>query len=101
MSEHDVFKVIIPIGLQATPQVTGEATGEAILDKRRCKEVVNFCRIARSSQEIMGFLGVTHREYFRIEILNPLIKQGLLHPTIPDKPTSSKQRYYSLVMVEQ
>ena len=35
-----------------------------------------------------------NREYFRKNILNPLIKGGLLKLTIPQKPTSPKQKYY-------
>ena len=40
-------------------------------------------------------MGFKHRGYFRRKILNPLIKGGLLKPTIPDKPTSPNQKYYS------
>lgn len=36
-----------------------------------------------------------NREHFRKNILNPLIKSGLLKMTIPDKPTSKNQKYYS------
>ena len=39
---------------------------------------------------------ISNRDYFRKEILNPLSEKGLLHPTIPDKLTSLKQRYYSV-----
>jgi len=35
------------------------------------------------------------RRYFREKILNPLIKGGLLKLTIPDKPTSPNQKYYT------
>jgi len=35
----------------------------------------------------------TNRTRFRKTILLPLIEASLLEPTIPDKPTSSKQRY--------
>ena len=34
---------------------------------------------------------ISNRDYFRKEILNPLLEKGLLHPTIPDKLTSPKQ----------
>ena len=39
---------------------------------------------------------ISNRDYFRKEILNPLLEKGLLHPTILDKLTSPKQRYYSV-----
>ena len=43
----------------------------------------------------MKFLGLEHREHFRKNILNPLIEKGLLKLTIPDKPKSPNQKYYS------
>jgi ATP-dependent DNA helicase RecG len=37
-----------------------------------------------------------NRTKFRDQVLNPLLADGLLEMTIPDKPTSSKQRYRTL-----
>jgi predicted transcriptional regulator len=37
--------------------------------------------------------GRTDRTKFRNQVLNPLIKAGFLEMTIPDKPSSSKQKY--------
>ena len=37
--------------------------------------------------------GLKDREHFRKHYLIPLLASGLLEPTIPDKPRSSKQRY--------
>ena len=37
--------------------------------------------------------GRTDRIKFRNQILKPLIDTGWLEMTIPDKPTSSKQKY--------
>ncbi len=34
----------------------------------------------------------TDRTKFRNQVLNPLLKTGLLEVTIPDKPRSSKQK---------
>lgn len=40
-------------------------------------------------------MGLKDREYFRRKILNPLIDEGILKLTIPDKPRSPKQKYFS------
>ena len=36
---------------------------------------------------------MTHNTYFRKTILVPLLEKGLLNLTIPEKPTSPKQKY--------
>ena len=61
----------------------------------RLKAILNFCEEPRSREEIQKYRGIKNRDYFRKEILNPLIEQGLLKLTIPDKPKSPKQKYMS------
>ena len=46
--------------------------------------------------EIMEHTGLKDREHFRRDILKPLIDQGLLRYTIPDKPTSRMQKYVTV-----
>ena len=46
-----------------------------------------------SLKELMSLLKRTERTKFKGQILNPLIKADLVEPTIPDKPTSLKQKY--------
>jgi len=41
----------------------------------------------------MELVGRTNRTKFRDQVLKPLLEKGFLEMTIPDKPTSSKQRY--------
>jgi ATP-dependent DNA helicase RecG len=55
--------------------------------------VLEFCENAKSSVEIMNMLELKDKKYFRTVIVKPLIEKGLLELTIPDKATSSKQRY--------
>jgi len=42
---------------------------------------------------LMALAEHTNRTRFRKTVLQPLIDAGLLEPTIPDKPRSSKQQY--------
>lgn len=46
-----------------------------------------------SITELMQALGLRHRPSFRERYLDPALARGLVERTIPDKPTSSKQRY--------
>ena len=93
--EGDIFKFILPLTKEVTPQATPHATPHVTPQAERINEVLEFCINPRSRGEIQEFLGLKDREYFRIQILTPLVKVGLLHLTSPDKPKSPKQRYYS------
>ncbi len=46
-----------------------------------------------STSELMELLNLSHRAHFRTNILQEAINIGLFELTIPDKPTSSKQKY--------
>ena len=41
----------------------------------------------------MELIGRSDRTKFRNQVLKPLLKDGLLDLTVPDKPTSSLQKY--------
>jgi len=82
--EGNIFKTIIPLISQATQQADKEV-----------KELLEFCVIPKTRSEMQEFMKHSDRENFRKNTLNPLIKGGLLKLTIPTKPTSPKQKYYS------
>lgn len=46
-----------------------------------------------SAAEIMEGLGLTRRQTLRRNYINPALEQGLIEMTIPDKPSSKKQKY--------
>ena len=46
----------------------------------------------------MALWGRTNRTKFRNQVLQPLIDNGLIEMTIPDKPRSSNQRYRITVL---
>jgi ATP-dependent DNA helicase RecG len=55
-------------------------------------DVLEFCVIPRKRTEIIEFTGFS-RFYTMNNIVQPLIEQGLLKISLPDKPKSSKQTY--------
>jgi predicted HTH transcriptional regulator len=73
---------------QATDQATDQASDQAILE---------FCKEPKTTKEIMDFVGMKHKTYFRQNVLSPLFEQGLLELTIPDKPKSPNQKYKTKV----
>lgn len=79
-----------------TPEVTGEVTGEVgtrLAPSRHQVAILRKCLIENGVTELMPIAKRTDRTKFRHQVLNPLIEAGLLEMTIPDKPTSSKQKY--------
>ena len=57
--------------------------------------ILDFCKEARSIPEIMEQFGFDSRTSFRRKYLNALVKDGRLKMTLPDKPKSKNQKYYS------
>lgn len=47
----------------------------------------------KSSGALRSVLGIKHRPNFRDNYLHPALNAGLIEMTIPEKPTSSKQKY--------
>lgn len=56
-------------------------------------QVLLFCTEPRKASEIRDLLQKKHRKTFQRNYLNPLLEIGIIERTIPDKPTSSKQKY--------
>ncbi len=59
----------------------------------RVRRILAFCETPRNREEIQKHVGLNNRDHFRKEILLPLLREGRLVATIPDKPNSPKQRY--------
>lgn len=87
-----MFKVIIPLVSDFTMQATMQAEDQA---NKQITKILEFCEKPRSRAEIQEYMGLRNGDNFRINIINPLIKGELLKLTVPDKPTSPKQKYYS------
>ena len=56
--------------------------------------LVSFCQTPRSRKELIAFTGFTPY-YTMTKLIPPLIEKGLIHRTIPEKPRSRSQLYFS------
>ena len=77
------------------PTVQG-AKNQAVIQAERIEKILEFCKTPRYRSEVQAHVGIVNRDYFRKDILNPLIEGGLLAPTLPDKPNSPKQQYHTV-----
>nr|WP_273400623.1 hypothetical protein [Traorella massiliensis] len=115
--EGDVFRTIIPlipvtvekIGPQDKKQETTQGrtqdrTQDRIQDRTQDRtqdatedkvsdKILEFCNKPRSKKEIMEYCGYKNSKKFTKNYLRPLLDNGMLQMTIPDKPTSGNQKY--------
>lgn len=59
------------------------------------KMIIDFCREPKSIMEIMDHCGFKSRTSFRRNYLQKMLENGTLKMTIPNKPSSRNQKYYS------
>ena len=57
--------------------------------------IIAYCKEPKTSKEIIMHFGFANRLYFKRHFLDEMLEQGQLKMTIPEKPTSKKQKYYS------
>ena len=98
--EGNVFKTIIPLSPVATAkvgpegndqdsdQVTDQVSDQVVFDK-----IVAFCTVPKTKKEICSYLGYSNLTYFSRNYLKPLLENGRLAMTLPDKPKSKNQKY--------
>ena len=87
--ENDIFRTVVHISDQVA--LHGDHASDHASDQ--VEKVLNFCITPKSRKEIQDYLGLKNRDYFRKEVLNPIIDNGLLELTHPDKPNSPRQKY--------
>ena len=60
------------------------------------KQLLEFCHIPRTRSEIISYLNIGSGQYALRRYLDPLLKQGLIRMTIPEKPRSHSQKYVTV-----
>lgn len=76
---HGEFKVIMKNGLFAQTMPISES-------------LIEFCSTPRTRTEIVAFVGKS-KNYVMSQIVTPLVENGKLKMTIPEKPKSPNQKY--------
>ena len=80
----------------ATPQVSAPSLSQVCpksVPREIAERLLHATESSADLQTLMKEAGHTNRTRFRNAVLQPLIEAGLIAPTIPDKPRSSKQKY--------
>ena len=82
---------------QDTLQDTPQDTNKTIRKEKNKKLLLEFCKEPKTLLEIMKFLGLKDRKNFIEGYVNPMLEEGTLAMTEPDRPTSGNQRYVTVV----
>ena len=84
--ENDSDQVTMQDTMHVTMQVTMHVTMQVA-------KMIKAMDGTMSRLEIMQKMNLFNRDYFRLECLQPSLKEGIIQMTIPDKPKSRFQKY--------
>ncbi|MFI3297481.1 MAG: DUF4062 domain-containing protein [bacterium] len=79
-----------PVSSQVSSQVSSPVTAQ-VSDK--ILKLIEIFDGDMNRIDLQNKLNIIYKSYFREEYLSPAIEDGYIELTIPDKPTSSKQKY--------
>lgn len=94
--EGDMFRTIVPLPPIAVEKVGPQVITQDSAQTTTQSAIVVFCKEPKSKAEIMKHCGHKHATNFTQHYLRPLIESGQLQMTIPEKPTSSNQKYVAV-----
>lgn len=72
---------------------TDKKTTKKIKVKPQEKDVLDFCKDAKTLKEITAYFGFKDIATFKKNYINPLLEKGTLQLTIPDQPKNRNQKY--------
>ena len=78
---------------QVEHQVTHQVHPSKPLLTKAQKNIVNFCSVPRSAQEILDRVGVSNQNRTRKKYIQTLVDMGVLEMTIPENPNDRNQKY--------
>ena len=73
----------------------GKENINRVNDNNEINDLILFCKTPRTRKEICEYLELESVTYAMQKHIMPLVERGKIKLSIPDKPKSSKQLYYS------
>lgn len=73
----------------------GENTVTSETEEIEDNELILFCKTPRTRREICDYLGLNSVTYAIQTYVMPLVEKGIIKMSLPDKPKSSNQLFYS------
>lgn len=94
--EGDVFRTIVPLAPIAVEKVGPKICPQDKHQDEIYAAILEFCVEPRSKVEILEYCGYKNARKFTQNYLWPLLDEGKLKMTLPDKPTSRNQKYIAV-----
>lgn len=82
--------------LELIKQALEEITCSPGTSQEQVDLLLEYCKTPRSRKEMQEYIGIQGRKAFNNNFLKPLLEQGKIKMTIPDKPNSRNQKYYTV-----
>jgi ATP-dependent DNA helicase RecG len=93
---HVVLKNMNYVEITSVEEVSAEVGAEVKLTPEKLNALIEYCAEARSRKEMQLLCGIKSDEYFRKNIVTPMLALGHIKMTIPDKPNSRSQKYITV-----
>lgn len=61
-----------------------------------CREIIKFCASPRSRDELAKRFHFQSTSYLIQKYVQPLLEQGILQMTLPDRPKSKNQKFFTV-----
>ena len=94
--EDDIFKVSIPINNIEQVNTYVDTQVSTQVNQEIINKILLFCNNPKSRKEIQEYVNFKNVRYFQKNILNKLIKAGLIEMIIKDHPKSRFQKYVTI-----
>ena len=93
--EPDRTILILPLMQSSSLSLsTGDKAGDEAGDEAGdVTKLLTYCSEPKSKAEIQRYMGIKSERYVRQKLIIPLLEKGCLVRTIPEKPSSPKQKY--------
>lgn len=87
------FKVVLYHKRSPEPEALPPQRAGRVTDR---KQLLMFCKTPRTRAEIIRFLNIDSGQYALRRYLDPLLNEGAIRMTIPEKPRSRRQQYVTV-----
>ena len=77
-------------------QMSREGREERSREETEAKDLLAFCQTPRSRREIAEYLEISTVYYAMQHYVLPLVEENKLAMTLPERPSSRNQKYYTV-----